>query len=192
MNMFARILSNETAKDAIPAALAATVLAITFAENAKADGTMVTKAPPIPDVSSSAYNWNGFYAGGQLGYAWGRSSWTARPRWGPNISGSFRTIDIFSQSGSFFGGLQAGYNYMLPNRVVIGAEVDATFPARAPGSVWHLHRRISNLSSPTLGRKPLARLCWLPAPRAAASATRRAAGCFTRPAASPGPTTGCH
>jgi hypothetical protein len=40
-------------------------------QNAKADGAMVTKAPPIPYVGSSDYNWNGFYAGGNLGIARG-------------------------------------------------------------------------------------------------------------------------
>jgi hypothetical protein len=89
MNMFARILSNKTAKSAIPAALAATFLAITFTENAKADGTMVTKAPPIPYVSTSDYNWNGFYAGGNLGIARGQSNWTA----GPGLSGTNRHPD---------------------------------------------------------------------------------------------------
>ena len=39
---------------------------------------------------------------------------------------------------------------MLPNRVVIGAEVDARSPS-FPGSVRHLHRRCIELTSPTLG-----------------------------------------
>jgi high affinity Mn2+ porin len=71
----------------------------------------------------------------------------------PNISGSFglgQPVDIFSESGSFFAGLQAGYNYMLPNRVVIGAEVDATFPSFPDLSGISIGG-ISNLTSPTLG-----------------------------------------
>jgi high affinity Mn2+ porin len=50
----------------------------------------------------------------------------------PGISGSndlFQTIDTFDEGGSFFAGLQGGYIYILPNRVLIGAEVDASFPA---------------------------------------------------------------
>jgi hypothetical protein len=89
---------------------------------------MVTKAPAIPYSGPAAYNWNGFYAGGHLGVAWGSLNWTA----GPGISGSndlFQTIDTFDEGGSFFAGLQGGYNYILPNRVLIGAEVDASFPA---------------------------------------------------------------
>jgi hypothetical protein len=57
---------------------------------------MLSKAPPIPYVGSSNYNWNGFYAGGNLGLAWGRSNWTA----GPGLSGTnnlFQTIDTFDE-----------------------------------------------------------------------------------------------
>ena len=97
-------------------------------DSAAADDTMVTKAPPIPFGNSPAYNWTGFYAGGHLGVAWGSSNWSA----GPGINGStnlFQTLDTFNEGGSFFAGVQGGYNYMLPNRILIGGEVDASFPA---------------------------------------------------------------
>ena len=138
--MLAHIPSTEIAKTkivkakfgqtTISAALTASALAlaITYAESAKADGAMLTKAPPIPYVGSSNYNWNGFYAGGNLGIAGGRSNWTA----GPGLSGTnnlFQTIDTFDEAGSFLAGLQGGYNYVLPNRILLGAEVDASFPA---------------------------------------------------------------
>jgi high affinity Mn2+ porin len=89
---------------------------------------MVTKATPISSSASSAYDWSGFYAGGNMGVGWGKSNWTAAP----GVSGStnlFQTIDTFNESGSFFAGVQTGYNYVLPNRILLGAEVDATFPA---------------------------------------------------------------
>ena len=128
------------------------LIAVASAERAAADDTPTTKTPASASPGS-AYNWNGFYAGGQLGYAWGQSNWTASEPGAPNISGSFglaQPVDIFSESGSFFGGLQAGYNYMLPNRVVIGAEVDATFPSFPDLSGISIGG-ISNLTSPTLG-----------------------------------------
>ena len=87
---------------------------------------------PIPAAS---YNWTGFYLGGHIGYAWGRSNWTGRELAAPGqtiASGSLdlaQPIDIFKELGSFFEGVQIGYNRMLPNRVVLGAEADATFPA---------------------------------------------------------------
>jgi len=99
-----------------------------------ADEIMATKAPAILYTEAGAFNWNGFYAGGHLGVAWGNSNWTASTPGvpAPSVSGSlnlFQQIDTFDEAGSFFAGLQAGYNYMLPNRFLIGAEVDASFPS---------------------------------------------------------------
>ncbi|HEV7178418.1 MAG TPA: hypothetical protein VGN11_00995, partial [Candidatus Baltobacteraceae bacterium] len=91
--------------------------ALTLAHGARADDVVTTKTGASSSVGP-AYNWSGFYAGGQLGYAWGTSNWTASSPGAPNVSGSLsvaQRIDIFSQTGSFFAGLQAGYNYMLPN-----------------------------------------------------------------------------
>ena len=97
------------------------------AGGAAADDIMVTKAPPPPSIPTD-FNWTGFYGGGHLGYAWGSSNWTAPP----DLSGSlnlFQPFNAFNEAGSFSAGLQAGYNYMLTNRLVLGAEVDASFPA---------------------------------------------------------------
>jgi high affinity Mn2+ porin len=84
-----------------------------------------------------------------MGVAWGQSNWTT-----PNEpSGSinlFQPIDTFDEGGSFFAGLQGGYNYMLPNRVLLGAEVDASFPSFQTLSGISIGG-ISNFTSPTLG-----------------------------------------
>jgi high affinity Mn2+ porin len=128
------------------------LIAMVSAEHAAADDTRTTKALASP-FGGSTYNWNGFYAGGQMGYAWGTSNWTASSPGAPNVSGSLslaQPIDIFSQTGSFFAGLQAGYNTMLPNRIVVGGEVDATFPT-FPDRNGISTGGISNLTSPTLG-----------------------------------------
>ncbi len=104
-------------------------VALASAERAlAADDIMATKAAPVQYTAPAAFDWSGFYVGGHQGYAWGSSNWTAPP----NLSGSlnlFQPFNAFTEAGSFFAGLQAGYNYMLPNRLVIGAEVDASFPA---------------------------------------------------------------
>ena len=103
-------------------------IAIASATDGLADD-LSTKAPLI-----SSYDWSGFYLGAHLGYAWGNSDWTASSTaaTAPGVSGSFNLLqryDPFDEAGSFFGGLQAGYEYMLPNRFVIGAEVDASAPS---------------------------------------------------------------
>ena len=107
------------------------------------------KAPTTP----FGYDWSGFYAGGRVGYAWGTSNWTASTPGAPNVSGSldlFQPFDAFKDTGSFSQGLQAGYNYMLPNRIVIGAEADVTFPG-FPNNAGISIGGASNLTSPTLG-----------------------------------------
>jgi high affinity Mn2+ porin len=73
------------------------------------------KAPRAP----SAYDWSGFYVGGNIGYSMGRGSSTLSD---PNPT-------AFSNPfGSLYGGLQAGYNYVLPSRLLFGLETDITFP----------------------------------------------------------------
>ena len=111
-----------------PLLVAAWFIAACLAARAQdaAAADMPVKAPP-PAVSASP-DWTGFYAGGHIGYAGGSSTWSTAP----NLSGSidaFQSFDAFKDTGSFFEGVQAGYNYMLPNRVVLGAEVDASFPS---------------------------------------------------------------
>jgi high affinity Mn2+ porin len=86
------------------------------------------KAPP-----PSGYDWTGFHVGGHVGLAGGRETWSADSvAGGSPVAGSFglyRPPDPFSQAGSFLEGVQLGYNYMLRNRVVLGVEADASFPA---------------------------------------------------------------
>ena len=87
---------------------------------------MPVKAPwQVPAVQ--AYDWTGLYVGGHSGYAGGRSNWSSPPDLSTSL-GLFQSSDIFTGSGSYFGGLQIGYDYMLPSRVVLGAQLDASFP----------------------------------------------------------------
>jgi high affinity Mn2+ porin len=82
------------------------------------------------EPKSSNQTWTGYYVGGHLGYASGQSDWTAQGPAGP-FQGTFdffRGYDAFKGTGSYFGGLQAGYNYQLPSGVVIGFETDMVAP----------------------------------------------------------------
>jgi high affinity Mn2+ porin len=118
---------------------------------AAADDIMATKVAPLSSAVPSTYDWSGFYVGSHAGYAWGSSNWTVPP----NLSGSlnlFQPFDVFDEAGSFFAGLQAGYNYMLPNRLVLGAEVDASFPA-FPNLAGISIGGTSTLSSPSGGQE---------------------------------------
>jgi high affinity Mn2+ porin len=100
-----------------------------------ADDIVATKAPPVP----FAYDWTGFYVGAHLGYAAGSTSWSATQAGGttPSLFGSldlFNTFDIFKGTGSNLLGLQAGYNYMFPSRLLLGVEADVSFPSVLGGS----------------------------------------------------------
>ncbi|MGB7098965.1 MAG: carbohydrate porin [Xanthobacteraceae bacterium] len=129
--------------------LVAAVSLIVLAGRAAADDAMVTKAPAPPYGAPSAYDWSGLYAGGHLGYAWGSSNWTAAPGTAGSLD-LFQPFDAFTATGSFFAGFQAGYNYMFPNRLVVGAEADATFPSW-PSLDGITIGGASTLTSPTLG-----------------------------------------
>ncbi len=82
---------------------------------------------PTKALPPAAYDWTGFYVGGHFGYSWGSSKWST-----PGASGAldlYQPFGAFTGDGSYFGGVQAGYNMMLPSRFVLGAEVDASFPS---------------------------------------------------------------
>jgi outer membrane immunogenic protein len=100
---------------------------------------MPLKAPPPPPRPPPLFSWTGFYVGGGVGGAWGRSD-TASPL--ANDPGCFVTIipcylpstvrDInnpstqHQSSSSVIGGVEAGYNLQL-GQVVLGAETDVGF-----------------------------------------------------------------
>jgi high affinity Mn2+ porin len=106
-------------------------LVLTGAQQAlPADVIFGTKA--APPSGSSVPDWTGWYVGAHLGDAWGASNWTASSAGAPFAAGSiglYQPFDGFTGTGSYFGGLQIGYDYMLPNRFVIGGVADASFPA---------------------------------------------------------------
>jgi high affinity Mn2+ porin len=59
-------------------------------------------------------------------------------------------IDAFAEAGSWFMGVQGGYNYMLANRMVLGVETDASF-----GTFQNLNGLqiggVTNFNSPVVG-----------------------------------------
>jgi high affinity Mn2+ porin len=75
------------------------------------------------------YNWNGFYLGGHVGYGRAYGDVFVRDPIAMNTSPSL---------GSLFGGLQFGYNYLLPSRVMIGIEADISMPNSYPSDaeIW--------------------------------------------------------
>jgi len=125
--------------------LVAALSVVALAGRAAAADLPVKAPPPAPAVS---YDWTGFYVGGHVGYAGGSSDWSAAPTAAvaPPLAGSldlYNGPDAFKGTGSYFAGFQAGYTYMLPSRLVLGAEADASFPSTIAGT--------STLSSTAIG-----------------------------------------
>src|SRR5260370_11335094 len=91
----------------------------TFGTAAHAADTTIQwplKAPPAP--ATSYFDWTGFYVGGHVGYSRGNARVTLADPDPTHFGHSF---------GSLTGGLQGGYNYVLPSRFLLGIEADASF-----------------------------------------------------------------
>lgn len=72
------------------------------------------KAPVVAPM----FNWTGFYAGGHVGYGWGRSATSS-----PDSVFDFGSGSISAKTDGWLGGGQVGYNYQSGN-LVFGLEGD--------------------------------------------------------------------
>ncbi|MBV9238288.1 MAG: carbohydrate porin [Xanthobacteraceae bacterium] len=116
---------------------------------------MPVKAPVLVKAPApQLYDWTGFYLGAHLGYAWGRSNWSEQPDGLSDTLNMFQRYDAFTGTGSWFGGLQAGYDYMLGNRVVVGAVADLSAPSRQSLNGISIGGT-STFTSPSLGQESL-------------------------------------
>jgi high affinity Mn2+ porin len=114
---------------------AAAILFAASAESADVAVRLSTATRAAP-----SFDWTGWYFGGHAGYATGHSQWTATEAGASmrTLSGSldlFKPFNSFAADGSYFLGLQAGYNQKIGSRLVLGAEADIAFPALPVGLV---------------------------------------------------------
>ena len=119
------------AANSSPALSAPIILSLLAFAPAAAAADLPT-SPPAKAPSAPAYDWNSWYIGAHVGVTTGSSSWSAtQPAVGQSLSGSFDlpyNFDFFAGTGSYVAGIQGGYNYVFPSRVMLGVEYDATFP----------------------------------------------------------------
>ena len=118
----------------ILAAAALVVLAVHDRAPAADLPSLPVKAPARP----AAYGWDGLYVGAHFGYATGTSDWSATEAGAaaPTLAGSldlFNSFNAFNGTGSYFAGLQAGYNWRLPSSLLLGIEADVSMPATPTG-----------------------------------------------------------
>ena len=79
-------------------------------------GQVPLQAPPSV---AAPFDWTGAYFGGHVGYSRG---------YGRNTLFDPDPTAAGTSFGSLFGGLQFGYNYLLPSRLLVGIEGDISFP----------------------------------------------------------------
>ncbi|MBV9627747.1 MAG: carbohydrate porin [Xanthobacteraceae bacterium] len=120
-------------KVAVGLTLASAAWSALPANAADAPVQLPVKARPAPEPTPT-FDWTGWYFGGHYGYATGYSRWNATEAGAavPTLSGSVDLTNPLSGyfgDGSYFGGLQAGYNQKLGQRIVLGAEADFMFPS---------------------------------------------------------------
>jgi len=94
--------------------LGAALLAVGLSNSVEA-ADIAIKMPVKAPASVPSYDWNGLYFGGHVGYSRG----SAQVDLGEPDPTSFR-----KSFGSLTGGIQAGYNRVLPSRLLLGVEAD--------------------------------------------------------------------
>ncbi len=77
---------------------------------------MVVLPRQVP--APAGFDWSGVYFGGHVGYSRGNAQVTLADPDVTNFGHSF---------GSLTGGVQVGYNYVLPSRILLGVEADFSF-----------------------------------------------------------------
>jgi high affinity Mn2+ porin len=99
--------------------LALAVLAVKLSMGGRAQAADAAWPVKAPAISGPLYNWTGLYVGGHFGYSRGS---------GRNTLVNPDAVTADAPFGSLFGGLQFGYNYLLPSRLLVGIEGDISFP----------------------------------------------------------------
>jgi high affinity Mn2+ porin len=93
---------------------------VTFVALTAAQSVMLAASEPAPGLPGlRSYNWTGVYVGGNVSYTQGHAHNTLLD------PGAETASNVF---GSYYGGLQVGYNYLLRSGVLLGVEADISFP----------------------------------------------------------------
>jgi opacity protein-like surface antigen len=78
--------------------------------------------PAYAAANDSSYNWNGLYLGGNVGWGWNDVNFAITE---PLLTPAKETINKSNGAG-FTGGAQVGYNYVLHDDLLMGAEADVS------------------------------------------------------------------
>jgi len=100
--------------------LSATTVLASGVVAAQAADLTYEPAPAVVEVAPVG-NWTGFYVGGSVGYAWGKTDQT------DGFDGLITENSGDLKPDGFIAGLQIGGDYQFPSNVVIGALVDVYY-----------------------------------------------------------------
>ena len=87
-----------------------------------------------PALAQDGRSLSGFYVGGHVGYMFGNANATLADPTGIASSGGT------SPYGTFFGGVQAGYEHHFASRLMLGVELDMSFPGAEDLAQWMSYR----------------------------------------------------
>ncbi len=76
---------------------------------------------PAAPMAPGDYDWTGFYVGAHVGDAWSATGGST-----VNTATGAASAPIYGAPPDWHGGIQVGYDYMLPSRVVLGVEADVS------------------------------------------------------------------
>ena len=93
--------------------------------NIPAMAAEVERSFPASPVRAANYDWTGFYLGATVDSAWAKTSGTS-----VNAATGAASASIYGNPTDWHGGIQLGYDYMLPTRVVLGIAADVSSGGR--------------------------------------------------------------
>lgn len=94
--------------------LIASAIALTGISGANA-ADAIQYQEPVPVNAAPVFSWSGGYLGGQVGYGWGKSTFTGS------------TFPSSLKPDGFLAGVYAGYNFAVSENVILGIDGDITY-----------------------------------------------------------------
>ncbi len=110
--------------------------------NIPAMAAEMKRAFPAAPMQAGAYDWTGFHVGAHVDTNLAKTSGST-----VNTATGATSGAIFGNTGNWYGGVQVGYDYMMPSRVVLGIEADISSGSRKTVSIADASGTNSNQTS---------------------------------------------
>ncbi len=97
---------------------------------------------PAAPLHAADYDWTGFYLGGHVNDSWSRTDGSTL-----NTATGAASAAIFGNAMDWHGGVQVGYDYMMPSRVVLGIEADVSSGGRKTTDITDASGTSANMTT---------------------------------------------